>query len=464
MKRRPSIAVRLALGLSAGMALLWVGAAAISVAVMQHELNEAYDDSLRQSALRLLPLAVHDLRERDHGQKRLVVGADGEDGDGDEDDYAHDGVPHDASFTYYIRDGAGQLALGDEHAPETIDVDASQEGFGELNGQRTFALDDPRSGYSIVIIELSDRRLTALKDSVVALGLPLLALIPLIAVGVWFAMRLALRPLEVLRRDIAQRDSRNLAPLDSDGHPAELAPIADAVAALLERLKSALDTERAFAARSAHELRTPIAGALAQTQQLADELAGRPGAERVQKIEAALKRLSQLSEKLLQLARIEAGFARTSDETDQLPVLRLLVRDINVTTAWRDRVELEVGEVSSLPAAIDADALAIVIRNLVENGLKHGHATTPVRVVVTADGTLRIQNEAAALAPDDLKRLGQPFVRGDTLAEGSGLGLSIARGILEQAGGRLTLISPIAGRDSGFEAMVELPRRDRSLR
>jgi two-component system OmpR family sensor kinase len=445
------------------MALLWIGAAAISVAVMQHQLSLAYDDSLRQSALRLLPLAVHDLRERDHGSQRFVVG-ERDDGDGDEDDSPRDGVPHDATFTYFVRDAAGELVLRDEHAPETIVAGEPREGFHELNGQRTFTLTDPRSGYSIVIIELSDRRVTALRDSGMALGLPLLALIPLIAGGVWLAMRLALRPLETLRRDIAERGSRNLAPLGADGHPAELAPIAEAVAAQLERLKSALDAERAFAARSAHELRTPIAGALAQTQQLAEELAGRPGAERVKNIEAALKRLSRLSEKLLQLARIEAGFAVTDGEADQLPVLKMVVRDLNADTAWRDRVELDTGELAALPVAMDADAFAMVIRNLVENGLKHGAPGAPVQVIAVGDpGTLRIRNAGPPLDPAELARLGQPFVRGDTAAEGSGLGLSIARSILEQAGGRLTLASPIPGQDSGFEAVVTLPQlADRS--
>lgn len=458
MTHRPSIALRLALGLGVGMALLWVGAAAISVAVMQHELNEAYDDSLRQSALRLLPLAVHDLRERDHDMARLIVGADRGDGDDDEDDHPRDGVPHDATFTYYVRNASGDLVLRDEHAPEEIGGQAL-EGFGETDWQRTFALADPRSGYSIVIIELSERRATALRDSSVALGLPLLALFPMIAGGVWIGMRLALRPLEALRRDIAQRDSRNLAPLRSDGHPVELTPIVVEVAALLERLKSALDAERAFAARSAHELRTPLAGALAQTQQLAQELSGQPGAERVKAIEAALKRLSKLSEKLLQLARIEAGFARTDHEADQLPVLQMVIRDFNADTAWHNRVRLDSDGLTTMPAAMDADAFAIVVRNLIENALKHGAAAAPVQVVAGHDGTLRIRNEGAPLDAESLSRLGVPFVRGDSPAEGSGLGLSIARGILEQAGGRLTLCSPVTGKQSGFEAIIGLPRR-----
>jgi two-component system OmpR family sensor kinase len=273
--------------------------------------------------------------------------------------------------------------------------------------------------------------------------------------GIWLAMRLALRPLEVLREDISQRDSRNLQPLGSDGHPAELAPIAEAVGALLVRLKAALDAERSFAARSAHELRTPIAGALAQTQQLAAELGTGPGAERLREIETALKKLAQLSEKLLQLARVEAGFAKSDREIDLRPVIAMVVRDINASSTWRDRVRIE-GSDTVLAVPIDPDAFSIALRNLVENGLKHGAAGCPVEVIVGTD-TIRIRNQGNKVNQVDLDRLGQPFARGDTAADGSGLGLSIARTILEQCGGGLTLASPAPGAADGFEAIMTLP-------
>lgn len=463
MTRRPSIALRLALGLTVGMALLWIGAAAISVSVMQHELNEAYDDSLEQSAQRLLPLAVHDLRERGDG-RRLIVGAD--DSGGDDDDGLEAGedprrarpVPHDSSFTYVVFDRLGKIVLRDQHAAEfALPADLPQ-GFAYIDGQRTFGLTD-RTGFSILIVETSDRRLNGLMDAISALGLPLLALLPLMAGGIWLAMRLALRPLETLRRDIAKRDSHNLQPLLSDGHPAELAPIAEAVGALMSRLKSALDAERSFAARSAHELRTPIAGALAQTQQLAAELGNGPGATRLVEIEAALKKLAQLSEKLLQLARVEAGFARSDREADLLPVLNMVVHDFNATTLWRGRVQVSPAG-GRLMAAIDPDAFAIAVRNLVENALKHGAAGQPVQVIVTGAGVVRVRNQGSLVGPADLERLGRPFVRGDTTADGSGLGLSIARTILEQAGGALALHSPASGVEDGFEAVLVLPGRD----
>ncbi len=463
MKRAPSIALRLALGLTAGMALLWIGAATISVGVMQHRLDEARDEGLRQSALRLLPLALHDLRERRGIVGRLLGSFDHDDGDDDDDDRLVTDAAgrHDPVFTYVIRNDTGEVVLRDEDAPLDRLADLQPEGFGDLDGRRTFTLVDQRTRYSIAIIETTDRRMTALRDNIVALGLPLLALLPLMAGGIWLALRLALRPLEALRQDIARRDSRNLEPVGSDGHPAELAPIAEAVGALLSRLKSALDAERAFAARSAHELRTPIAGALAQTQQLAVELGNGPGAARLREIEAALKRLSKLSEKLLQLARVEAGFARSDTAVNLFPALKMVERDVSATTLWRDRVTLETGGRTSLTAPIDPDAFAIALRNLVENGLKHGAADCPVRIVLGQGATLRVINEGDVVPAADLARLGQPFMRGDTAADGSGLGLSIARTIVEQAGGSLTVHSPATGAADGFEAIIELPMEPR---
>ncbi|UJW85009.1 sensor histidine kinase [Devosia sp. SL43] len=461
MTRRPSIALRLALGLTTGMALLWIGAAAISVSVMQHELNEAYDDSLEQSAQRLLPLAVHDLRERGDGG-RLVGGAYNEGGDDDDRPDAGDGpagsVPHDSSFTYVVFDSQGVIMLRDQQAADFALPADLPEGFADIDGQRTFGLTD-RNGFSILIVETSDRRLNGVMDAISALGFPLLALLPLMAGGVWLAMRLALRPLEALRRDIAKRDSKNLEPLLSDGHPAELAPIAEAVGALMSRLKSALDAERSFAARSAHELRTPIAGALAQTQQLAAELGNGPGAARLVEIEAALKKLAKLSEKLLQLARVEAGFARSDREADLLPVLNMVVHDFNASTLWHDRVHVDAAG-GGVVAAIDPDAFAIALRNLIENALKHGAAGQPVQVIAAAAGAVRIVNQGGLVGAADLARLGQPFARGDTAADGNGLGLSIARSILEQAGGSLSLQSPASGAMDGFEAVMVLPRGD----
>ncbi|WP_051332802.1 sensor histidine kinase [Cucumibacter marinus] len=442
-QRRPSIAIRLAVGLALGTALLWVGAAAIAAYVLQGELNEAFDESLKQSAFRLLPLAVHDLREPEDREER--------------DEYRVSRLEDDeAFFTYAVRDRSGRIVVAAEDAPDGLSQLTAREGFADIEGKRAFTLTDRRSGYSIIMVERTNHRSEALRDSVITLTWPLAGLIPLILAGIWFAVRLAMRPVERLKTDIEKRDGRDLSPPSTDGHPAELAPIAEAVAGLLDRLRAALDAERAFAASSAHELRTPIAGALAQTQRLAVEIGDHPAKGRIEDIEKALRHLSDLSEKLLQLSRLEAGFARSDKPVDLRPALDIVIGDLGRLPDHPKRVALTVTPDARLTARMDADAFAIALRNLIENALKHGAAGSVVAVTADTE-TISVVNDGPVVPADQLAMLGEPFVRGETAASGTGLGLAIVRSIMEQSGGRLTLHSPAAGRTDGFEAVITLP-------
>ena len=122
---------------------------------------------------------------------------------------------------------------------------------------------------------------------------------------IWILVRRSLAPLETLRSEIGARGGGNLTPMAIANLPIELETIGGSVNRLFERLRAALDAERAFASNSAHELRTPIAGALAQTQRLIAELPDGPLKRRAHGIEASLSALGHLAEKLLQLARAE---------------------------------------------------------------------------------------------------------------------------------------------------------------
>lgn len=464
---RHSIAWRLALGLTVGTAILWLGAAVIAAMVLQRELGEAYDETLRQSAMRLLPLVVHELREGDRRNDRDDQ-ADSGDGDAMVPAPSPDTTPAERRipalergeryFTYVVRAPNGAPLVAAADAPAALLKTTLPEGFSVFDGHRSYALTDPRSGYSIVLLERTDHRGEVLRESLSALTLPLAALIPLIVIGIWAFVRFAMRPLNQLRHDIAERDSRNLDPLSAEGHPTELAPIAEAVAALLERLRAALDAERAFAASSAHELRTPIAGALAQTQRLAIELGEGPGAERVKNIEAALHHLADLSEKLLQLSRLDAGFARAETETDLAPILKLVVRDFTASKTHPSRVVLTLAETADLRAGIHPDAFAIAVRNLIANAQLHGLPGGTIEVSAGPGPLLRVVNKGPVVPPETMERIGERFVRGATRAKGSGLGLAIVQAIMTQTGGALSLYSPARDRADGFEAVLVLKR------
>lgn len=439
--KRPSIAWRLAIGLSLMTGILWLGATSIAGFVVYNELGEAFDQSLEQSAYRLLPLAVHRLREPEEGDEELRI-----EGEESEDQF----------FSYAVLRPSGAVVVRGNDVPDEILTGDIRDGFADIDGRRAFSLTERRSKFRIIVFERTEHRATALAQSLGGLLWPLAALLPLIVVGIWYAIGLAMRPVQRLSSEVASRDRRNLEPLDIAGQPLELAPIAEAVASLLERLRAALDAERAFAASSAHELRTPIAGALAQVQRLAIELGDGPGTARLLEIEAALRHLAQLSEKLLQLSRLDAGFARSAEQRDLLPVLKLVIRDFQSSSQHAGRVEFAAPQDVTLAGHIDPDAFAIAVRNLVDNGLLHGRAGAPVRVAAEPGNVIRVTSDGPAIEPNVLSGLAEPFVRGMTAARGTGLGLSIVRTIMEQTGGGLRLNSPATGQTDGFEAILTL--------
>ena len=439
MRRPSSIALRLALLLTLVIGVFWVGAAAVSTTVLQHELQEAFDESLSQSAYRLLPLALHDLREPE--ERRETVRRLDE--------------PENSAFTYFVHDGKGRILLRAEDAPENVTTLPTSTGFSDVDGRRAFSISDRRSGLSIVVLEMSNHRQDALVDAASTLFWPLVALVPLLGVGIWGVVRLGMQPINRFSRDVALRDSGNLAPLDAAGQPIELAPIASEVTALLDRLKGAMDAERSFAANSAHELRTPLAGALAQTQRLALELGTHPASARVQEIERALRHLSLLSEKLLQLARLEAGFARSDDPVALRPIIELVVRDFETAKATAGRVAFSAAENVQLETRINPDAFAIALRNLIQNALLHGQPGGPVEITALPGPIIIVRNRGAVVPPEVLSQLGTRFARGETGASGTGLGLAIVDAIVQQTGGRMRLASPIAGQTDGFEVSLD---------
>lgn len=443
MSRRRSITRRLILALTAAIVVFWGVTAAALTYVFSEELNETFDLSLREAADRLLPLAIDDVTDRNDGAARPSPPT------------RPGGV---AYLTYQVRNGDGTILVATPPPPEAPDglYDAGiSRGYRSVGGFRTYTDTDPRTGISITLAETTAHRSEAIGDTTRTLFWPLVALVPLSALVIWLAVVGSLSPVRQLRNQIALRGGSNLSALDVSGQPEELRPIAEATARLVDRLRAAVEAERAFAANSAHELRTPVAGALAQTQRLITELADGPGSERARQIETSLKKLARLSEKLLQLSRVDAGLATADADTDLRPVLDLVVNDFARELRDEHRISYRRGADADLFASMDAEAFAIAMRNLIDNAIKHGPAGGQIEVAV-APGTVHVRSGGPAVADDILGRLGQRFARGASAAEGTGLGLALVDTIARQAGGRLELISPVEGQADGFEARLSV--------
>ncbi|HET7412139.1 MAG TPA: HAMP domain-containing sensor histidine kinase [Pararhizobium sp.] len=441
-RNRGSITTRLILSLTVATTLLWCGGVAYATYASYRELNEAFDAALREIALRLLPLAQDDLIKRDGDDSRAISRL----------------MSHkETHLSYQLRDRTGKVMLRARDAPNIPYVSAASPGFSTFGNYRLYSQTDPSTGLTITVSEPLHNRLEAVQGSIRAMLWPLIALIPLNILAIWLSVRSAMMPVRRLKKDIASRGSENLAPLDVSDQPTELRPIADAVARLIERLAVALEAERAFAANSAHELRTPLAGALAQTQRLIAEMKGGSLRRRAEDIEAVLKRLSRLSDKLIQLSRVDAGIALAGKAVDLKPVFDIVINDAVAGCGRPERIVHNSEDKAPLVARMDPDAFAMALRNLIDNALTHGAQDGKVEILREGSGTIRVLNEGPVVAPEVIGELTKRFARGRTDGAGSGLGLAIVETIMEQSKGRLSLLSPPEGRKTGFEARLDLP-------
>lgn len=228
--------------------------------------------------------------------------------------------------------------------------------------------------------------------------------------------------------------------------------IHSAVNLLLERLKMALSTERAFAANAAHELRNPVGALLAQVQVLRNFLVGSDYEERATIIMQQARRIGRMMEKLLQLSRATSGIALTGNMFDLVPVIRFLAEELE-----REKNQpIEFSGASHLMIRGDMDATGILFRNLLENAVLHGSSAQAVSVIITQDHKVLICNDCEQLPSEILRDMEKPFVRGKTDAEGSGLGMAIARQIAQQLHADMVVSSPIPGTDRGVLVTVRL--------
>ncbi|HSH47758.1 MAG TPA: HAMP domain-containing sensor histidine kinase [Halomonas sp.] len=440
MRGTTSLQRRLGVGLTFGVVALWLVATTLTVFIVQHSIDRTLDSSLEEVAQRILSLAVVEIFNRDSSDPLQHVASL---------------RPHEEYLTYLVRKADGTPLLVSHDVDLSVFPETPRVGLRSSATHRLYGTSAVSDTFFIEVAEPLTYRHRATREMLAMLLLPLAVLVPLSLVGIWWFVRHSLGGLLAYRQALETRDAGDLSPVEGKRLPAELVPIAEAVNHLLERLRRALEAERSFTANSAHELRTPLAATLAQVQRLHREVPPGPLQDRAARIETSLRELSRLSEKLMQLAKAESGGLLAETPHDVLPIISHVVDDFCRASEVRLEVSLPKEPVLS---SIDADALAILLRNLIENALKHGEQDRPVEVAVSSEGMLCVINAGPVVPAEDLARLTDRFQRANTRAGGSGLGLAIAQAIAVGSGATLRLISPATGRVNGFEASLWLPR------
>ena len=329
--------------------------------------------------------------------------------------------------------------------------DRAQLGYADVRagGQwwRTFSVATP--GRVIQVAQPLDIRERLAADAALRSVVPLGVLAPLLALAVWWLAALTLRPLQRLTRGVRTRDANSLEPLPTQNLPDELVPLAGALNGLLTRLGSALSVQRDFVADAAHELRSPLTALTLQLHALRG--AEGPARERaVADLEAGLQRAVRLVEQLLQLARSEPGAPGEAPQALDLHTIAQAELVALAPLAAQRGTELELLSDEPLLLKGQPAALASLVRNLVDNALRHGPPGSRVQVwtgVVEGAPVLRVDDAGPGLPPAERQRVFDRFYRraGEGVS-GSGLGLAIVDAVAQRHGANVTLLdAPLGG-------------------
>jgi heavy metal sensor kinase len=282
--------------------------------------------------------------------------------------------------------------------------------------------------------------------------------------GGWILAQRALRPVDRMT-DAARRISAEHLDerLDTTGSDDELDRLATTLNDMLGRLDIAFRQTRQFSADASHELQTPLT--ILKGELEVALRAPRSPEEYRRVLVSALEeseRITQLVEGLLLLSRADAGVLRMDRQPVDLAELVMEVVEYTQVLAKTHGVALEFKPMAPMTVQGDRAHLRRLLLNLVDNGIKYTPAGGMVTVTLQRDGqyaTLRVVDTGFGLTPEEQERIFQRFYRAPEAlsrgAEGSGLGLCIARSIAEAHGGRIGVQSAV-GCGSTFTVLLPL--------
>ena len=250
------------------------------------------------------------------------------------------------------------------------------------------------------------------------------------------------RRIESLRSASAALAAGDLGSRAPDGGPRELAELGGSFNAMADSLEGLFDARRELVAAASHDLRAPVASIAAMLEAIEDGLA--TPTEYLAPLQDQARRLTRLVDDLFELARIDAGaLGRELKEVALAPLVESCVRGFEAEARARN-VTLERTVAEGVPVARCApQEVERVLLNLLTNALRHtpSDGTVAVTLAPAPDHVrVTVEDTGGGLTPEAARRMFDRFWRDDSARQangGAGLGLAIARGLVEAQGGTI---------------------------
>lgn len=360
---------------------------------------------------------------------------------------------------YAVLDEGGAVLAGDARVPRPplrhhsfarpLLFDADFD--GEAVRGAMFSVSSPMLDHSvsIVVVETRNKRRRLVRDVLLAMALPTVAIALLTTALLAWGIRRGLAPLRRIAAEVAHRAPSDLRALPAEGVPAEVAPLIERINRLLADVQQSVLLQQRFVADAAHQLRTPVAGLRVLLQELAEELHQAPTqppaswAPLMQALLASSDRLSRLIGQLLSLVRTQGalGVQSEAQRMDVRPLLREAAEPLALRAARSGKTLLLDLPDEPLLARAHGVWLGEALVNVLDNALRYGGPHIVVRARPEGGGALiEIEDDGSGVAPDELPRLIEPFWRGERADirgdGGTGLGLAIAHEVVTRLGGR----------------------------
>jgi len=365
---------------------------------------------------------------------------------------------------FAVRDATGRMIAGNKNIPPPPQwVDSAMDhqfsdGDVKNNRVRIISLRVPTlSGHEnrfffVVVAETISKRKMLAHEIISSILIPQALIIILASIMVWFGVGRGLGPLQKLQVVVANRSHRDLSPIDDVNVPQEARPLVLSINDLMKRLQSVLDSQNRFVADAAHQLRTPVAGLMAQIGFALRQNDPEASKHCMEQLYVSAERMTRLVNQLLSLARSEpdADKALVKKPIDLYKLVSETVMEW-VPVAVKKSVDLGLeGKNQYVMILGDESRLKEMINNLLDNAIRYIQPAGKVTVRITTVGAaaaLVVEDNGPGIPPEERESVFERFYRvPGNKASGSGLGLAIVRNIARAHNAEVFLADNPVGR------------------